>query len=545
MHLVTAKTGLAVTYACLAASANEAADAVIHAALQSPRTGVRAAALQTAIERLSPLCQRFLIEHLHECDAALRERILVQRDIFTTAVRECVLSSHEQVCKNGCEAVAWLRIYDLIPTLLAATEDKTNPHQPLIASALIRMFELFYEELAGPRDYTKRRDPQRLRDYYLSMLEHALQRYAKHQSPEILEAFLLLVPRDNSLLKQILNEPRHPAYLATTDMLTHSTRGGVMRLVLSFLDDPHAPSSSITLLAYRTDQKFLEYLLKKIGYEPTSVVAANLKRIETIAWLQKDLSLLARLDEMCQHAVAVVAMRSGLLRKTAFRVLEWLLLHGKAAGRRAAAKMLNEFQGTEANALLLQALADPDPLVQAALIAQLRPRGIPGAMTRLMDYLHSPHESVLQAARESLNEFTFKKYLGLHDMLEPDVRRSTGELVLKVDPQALTELMNEFKAPSRTRRIRAMAITQTLDIVYAMEESLIELLDNDDHVVRAEAVRLLAQCDTDTARQGLEHALLDRSVTVQDAARAGLQELDNAPPPLVPPLPWELETAPC
>jgi hypothetical protein len=96
---------------------------------------------------------------------------------------------------------------------------------------------------------------------------------------------LLLVPRDNSLLKQILNEPRHPAYLATTEMLTRSTRGGVMRLVLSFLDDPHAPSSSITLLAYRTDHKFLEYLLKKIGYEPTSVVAANLKRIETVAWL--------------------------------------------------------------------------------------------------------------------------------------------------------------------------------------------------------------------------------------------------------------------
>lgn len=545
MQSATPTTGLAATYACLAATANEAADDVIRAALRSPRMAVRAAALQTALNRLSPNCQRWLIEHLHECDEPMRARIMAERDIFTTAVRDAILSPNEQSCQNGCEAVVWLRIYDLIPTLLAGTEDKSNPRQPLIAAALLRMIEIFYEELAGPRDYTKRRDPQRLRDYYLSMLEHSLQRYAKHQSAEILEAFLLLVPRDNSLLKQILNEPRHPAYLATTDMLTHSTRGGVMRLVLSFLDDPHAPSSSITLLAYRTDHKFLEYLLKKIGYEPTSIVAANLKRIETVAWLQKDLSMLSRFDESCQHAVAVVAMRSGMPRKTAFRVLEWLLLHGKAAGRRAAAKLLHEFQGTEANALLLQALADPDPLVQALLIAQLRPRGIPGAMGRLMDYLQSPHEAVLQAARESLNEFSFKKYLSLHDILEPDVRRSTGELVLKVDPQALTELMNEFKAPSRTRRIRAMAITQTLDIVYAMEESLIELLNNDDHVVRAEAVRLLSQCDTESARKGLELALLDRSVTVQDAARAGLQELENAPPPLVPPLPWELETAPC
>ncbi len=52
------------------------------------------------------------------------------------------------------------------------------------------------------------------------------------------------------------------------------------------------------------------------------------------------------------------------------------------------------------------------------------------------------------------------------------------------------------------------------------------------------SVRLLSQCDTETARQGLEQALHDRSVAVQDAARAGLHELNNAPPPLVPPLPW-------
>ena len=38
---------------------------------------------------------------------------------------------------------------------------------------------------------------------------------------------------------------------------------------------------------------------------------------------------------------------------------------------------------------------------------------------------------------------------------------------------------------------------------------------------------------------------LRRRVFEDVAARAGLQELDNAPPPLVPPLPWELETVTC
>ncbi len=111
----------------MAATANEAADDVIRAALRSPRTAVRAAALRTALERLSPNCQRWLIEHLHECEETLRGRILAQRDVLTTAVREAILSDNEQSCKNGCEAVVWLKIYDLIPTLLAATEENITP----------------------------------------------------------------------------------------------------------------------------------------------------------------------------------------------------------------------------------------------------------------------------------------------------------------------------------------------------------------------------------------------------------------------------------
>ena len=61
-----------------------------------------------------------------------------------------------------------------------------------------------------------------------------------------------------------------------------------MRLVLSFLDDAHAPSAAITLLAYRHDEKFIECLLRKIGSEPSRDLAHNLRRIENIAWLQSE-----------------------------------------------------------------------------------------------------------------------------------------------------------------------------------------------------------------------------------------------------------------
>ncbi len=408
----------------------------------------------------------------------------------------------------------------------------------MLSQTLLKLIEAFYEELAGPRDYTNRRDPQRMREYILGLLEGSLARFARHQSEQIMESFLLLVPRDNSFLKQTLNDPRHPAYLMINQLLTNSSRGGIMRLVLSFLDDPAAPSSAMTLLAHRTDQRFIEYVLKKIGFEPSPQVALNLKRMESIPWLQENLSQLSKFDEASQHAIGVLAVRSGMPRRLAFRVIEWILLHGKVGGRRNAALLLSEFQGAEANALLLQCLQDRDYQVVANLILQIRPRGVPGALGRLTEYLLHPNLAIQQAARESLAEFTFKRYLSVYDMLDPEVRRSTGDLVLKVDTNALTELLNEFQAPARSRRLRAIAMTQLLDVVYAMEEALIELLSNEDHVVRAEAAKALAQCDTDTARQALADALIDRSVIVQEAAQNSLQELANIPTPQVPPLPW-------
>ncbi|MGC4006721.1 MAG: HEAT repeat domain-containing protein [Pirellulales bacterium] len=531
--------GISTTFALLAETSNEAADALLASALESKDARIRDAALGAVLTRHSPECHRRLIEKLHEFDQTWRERIAAQHERLSSAVRECVLSKTEQTCKNACEAILWFRDYDLLQTLLNAAEDQSNPHRKHVAETLTRLIEHFYEELAGPRDYARRRDPQRMRDYFIGLLETSLSRFSKHQSHEILEAFLLLVQRDNSLLKQILNEPRHPAYLAITEMLTHSPRGGVMRLVLSFLDDPHAASSGITLLAYRTDHKFLDYLLRKIGYEPSAQVSHNLRRIENIAWLQGDLSHLSRFNEAAQHAVGVLAVRAAISRRDAFHVLEWLLLHGKAGGRRGAAKLLSEFNGAEANSLLLQALTDPDPQVQATLIAQIRPRGIAGAMNRLMEFLKSPHECVRVAAREGLSEFSFKRYLTIYDMLDEDVRISTGRIVLKVDPTSLTELLQEYRAPARTRRLRAMAITQLLDVVYAMEEALIGLIDDEDHVVRAEAVRALGRCDTETARFALERAKADRSAIVQEAAEQSLDELAAAPPPCVPPLPWE------
>jgi HEAT repeat protein len=276
-------------------------------------------------------------------------------------------------------------------------------------------------------------------------------------------------------------------------------------------------------LARRADEKFLTYLFKKIGFEPSTAAQTNLKRMDSIGWVRKDLSLLTDMDGACQHAAVQMAMASGMNRLEVFNVIEFLLRHGQVAGRRAAAAALAEFQGVEANRLAEAALDDSDPEVQANLVVQLRKRGVAGALRRLIDLVDSRHEVVRRAARSCLTEFSFERFLASFDMLDEDVRKSTGALVKRVDPTAASGLAREMRSQSRSRRIRALAVARAMEMASQLEDKIIEMLSADDHTLRAEAARALEGCHTLKTRQALRAALLDRSVIVQQAAESSLQ----------------------
>ncbi len=218
-------------------------------------------------------------------------------------------------------------------------------------------------------------------------------------------------------------------------------------------------------------------------------------------------------------------MASNIPRLQVFGVIENVLLHGNGGGRREAARALAEFHGAEANALALKALEDPDPQVQAHIVAQLRSRGIPGVLPGLVEMVDSPHAVIRKAAQESLAEFSFRRFLGSFDLLDDDVRRSTGLLVKKIDPQTGPLLKDELRSPVRTRRLRALAIVRLIDMVDRLEEPIVKLLEDDeDHMVRMEAATALGRSDSETSRLALERALGDRSETVRENAQRSLQE---------------------
>lgn len=521
-------SGLDHTFEILSKTRNEAASAVLLAGLDSPHVAVQEGSLRALLARRSLPGQRELVRRWKGLNERWKAIVAEHPGRISGALRDALLGADPVHCANACEAVLFLREYDLMPALINATEDEANPHREPNARALIELAEALYDELAAPRDYSRRRDPQLVRQHVLASLEPSVRNFDRHKRQEILESFLILVGRDNATLKQILQNPHDKCYLPLVEMLKTSQRIGVMRLVLNFLDDPHAPTSTISILAHRSDGEFLGHLLKKIGYEPATQARANLRRLEAIPWLRDDLARFDALDDAQQHAALKMLLATSMSRLKVFDVVRHALLHGKTAGRRAAAAALVEFKGFEANTLVVSALEDEDPQVQATALSQLRDRGIPGALTRLIAAVDSPHEAVRAAARGGLQEFNFHRYITAFDMMDEEVRHSTGRLVKKVDPLAVGELQSELSAQARTRRLRALEAAPYIGAVPDVEPQIIELLADSDHFVRSESAKVLAECRSAESRQALRQALLDPSVMVREAAERSLQQIADA-----------------
>jgi hypothetical protein len=249
------------------------------------------------------------------------------------------------------------------------------------------------------------------------------------------------------------------------------------------------------------------------------------KRITAFSWLQDDLSILLAFSEDEQIGCLRLTLASGMARERALEIVGCLLQKGHIGARRKAAEELAAWHGPEANDLILQAFHDDDPVVQSYAVRLLRERRIPGAVTLLLDALNSPHIVVLHAAREALSEFTFERYVNTFDLLEPEVRQNVGMLVKRVNPDLIVELRPEFGSGVRTRRLRAVHITEALDVVSQLEPELMGLLADEDHFLRSEVARVLSSSTSEIVRAALREKLLDDCHAVRDVAEQSLQSM--------------------
>jgi HEAT repeat protein len=518
-------TGLKETFRFLTDTENESAVEVLIAGLECPHRGIRERALRALLARRSARGHTAVFRRLPKLDARCHAIVGERPGRLLAAAKEALGSRDADVIAAAHDAILTFRLYDAMPVLTAMLSDKRNPDPGRTAETILALADRFYQELSAPDRPSQRHDIDSLRRRLTGTLEEAVGRFRSQPKSEVVEAFLMLARQQNVYLRRILQEPGDRTREIVLEILRTSSRGAVLRLLLGFLEDAQLPNAVRSVLSSRDDAKFVENLLRCTAPRPSRQVAKTLARFETFAWARPDHDLLVTLDGEVQESAVHFLMASGMPHAAVFGVLKHLLAEGKPGGRRAAAERLAEFEGAEADALVVEKLEDEDPGVRAHLIGQVRQRQIPGAMSLLIRFVDSPHHEVRQALRDALPEFSYRRFMANLDSIDADLLPTAGHVVGKVDGDVRIRVATDLEGPSPVKRRRAVVAASAMGLVRDMEERIINRLSDDDHMVRLAAAQALAQCETVPSWDALRDALLDRSVVVQEAAEQSLTRI--------------------
>jgi HEAT repeat protein len=206
---------------------------------------------------------------------------------------------------------------------------------------------------------------------------------------------------------------------------------------------------------------------------------------------------------------------------------EYVLRHGLAEARCAVCCAVEQVYGDRADHLILFALDDESPSVQAAAARQIRQRQIKGAAAKLVERLDSPHDEVRDAVRDALSEFSFENYVAKFDDLDEQLRKTTGALVRRIDAECPAKLRFELSGPLRVQRRRAIGMSLALGLLPNVSDAVVELLSDEDPTIREAAAHALQHCTGSDVRAALVNALQDCSASVQTAAKESLADIDE------------------
>ncbi len=519
-------TPLELTLETLARSQNDAATPVLLAALEATDRRVFELAIVAGARRRGKKTHLAILERWHLLSPELRRAVDRKNDgRMGGALHDALLSPDDQMFLNACDVAKASGEFDLAPALISVAE-QGDERRSGIATELVRgLIDRLLTSDGDGDDAGYRRHPETMRRSVLESLERSVERFALHGRRALVEGFVELAGPDDRSLRAILDSPLHPCYQTISEMLDLSVSDGVLELLTACLVSYEAPLAVRNVVSRRTDGAFVAALLSMPIDAGNAALARNMARIKSLACLESAEAACRRLPPAGQAAAMRLVAMSGTSDEAKLDFAAVLLAHGAAEARIAACESLEPISGQRSNELVLAALDDESGDVQAAATRQLRDRHIPGTLARLIDLVASPHLPVRAAARESLAEFSFENYLARYELMDDDARRSTGDVVAKVDLTAIDGLKQELSSLVRRRRLRAIEVAAAMGATARVVDSLLELLEDEDHMVRAAAVAALADCSPMDVRDALLEALGDRSHAVQSAARDSLRAL--------------------
>ena len=368
-------TALEKTIEFLGNSSTAQAIDVLLAALELDDRRYQAATTRALLNHSSARGQMALIRRLPELTVEARELIRDHSSQLFRSFNHCLEHADSATRTHVLEFICSHELFAHIPALVASLQSHT--HQPQIAT-----------------QDTLRFLTQRLYDCSRSTAEPLL---STHTAADLRSwtraAFDALAAACDNL--EALPDPRfvvetalalgdiqHPTFEHLFDTptvrrqaancLMTSCHPGVMQRILDILGTPYPHAAALKALNQRDDLPFICFLLRWFRDQPERTARNNLKLINTLPWIPVEAERLPQIPASLQPVLPTFVARTGVPHEQQDRLSTWLVRHGRAAARTAADGILQRVDSSTAEDIVMSALADPDPSVQAWATSRLR-----------------------------------------------------------------------------------------------------------------------------------------------------------------------------
>ena len=520
---------LALTFECLATTENGHALDILIPALDSDQPRVRTLATTALLRRRSTRGHMELVRRLERLAPEMRSAVARHSAGLETSLRQCLMHGDAELRTNALSIVAWIHDYNHMPGLLNLLEDRNNLQKQAVVEVIRELIAHLYDQLHHTSEGTAAsapvRDAERIRDQVIAALENSCNRFETHGCEVVLESLLALAGIEHFALKKLLRQPGHPLREFAERLLLTSTHPGVMSKVTDFMGLNYPPAIALQAIQHRSDPEFIAHLLRWLPRRLSPAQQLNYKQITSLTWLQEPASHLELIPPALQKRLVTFVRQTGITARDQRTAIDWIVKFGVPEARQAATDVLSSAHDDAVQEIVIGGLSSEEPEVQAWATTQLRARGVPQAFSLLIERLDSPLPEVRDAARAELGDFNLKRVLELYDHLEPTTCILAGKLMQKIDPDSLHQLRLEMTNTMRTKRIRAVQAAVAIGVQKQVAGTLIELLQDEDAVVRRTAIEILGTVPAPEVLQALQPALDDPSPRVRAAAEHSVQQI--------------------
>lgn len=524
-----------VTFQVLARSPHtDALDALL-SSLKVSDAACRRFGLQALLQK--PDSVPHLIQRIGDLPDDVCDSLARQPHVHYEAVRQCLQRNEHPVLRSTLEFMrrcACVMHADVLVTLPEHPDDG-------IRAAASRTLTALAEQLAlrtrtGNRSYVPGHDDDHCRAIridFLKELDRTVSRYRDLANPQpVIDAILILGNPDDKAVRRVCSQRGNDCADRAEQALKTLDSRAVFHTISDALKLPAPPGLILQVLHQRDDLPFVVSLLQSLPQRISTLTGANIRRAGTLPWLKRGPAVLENIPFELHDRVVALLSWTALDDNEKDAIRTWIVRHSCGAARAAASEILTSLPRDEVHSILFEALESTEPDVEVWATRHLRNQQVPDMFQHLLNRLDSDRQAVRDAAREELKSFTMERVLDLFESLPPSTRIRCGELLRKINPNAIETVRTEMSHPFHRRRIRAANAAGELGFADDLLSSLTQLCVDDEWTVRQAAIGALSCCTSPEALAFLLKLPPDDHRQVREAVDAAIRRLNERRQPV-------------